>query len=309
MIAARATNSRRRWLAVARSLQSAPMYPILFTIPGIDFKVRSFGVMLALGFLFASWVFAKLATGRERELGATADKVARIPVWVLIGIVLGARLMYVVVEALRGSDVGREFLDEPWKVLAVWEGGLVMYGGLFGGMLFGSWCAFKNDVKVAPAMDIGLISGFFGYGVGRIGCFLVGDDYGARVPERFADLPFPIVLRVPDPLPAHSLFGDENAGQALWATQPWMSVNGFVLALLGLWLLKRRAFAGQVSLILIVLYAITRSVIEHFRGDEIRGVWFGGALSTSQLVSMVAGAIALAWLVALQLRARPRTAG
>jgi hypothetical protein len=53
------------------------------------------------------------------------------------------------------------------------------------------------------------------------------------VPAEYATLPFPVVLHVPNPLPEHSLFGAENAGQVLWATQVWMSLNGFLLALLG----------------------------------------------------------------------------
>jgi phosphatidylglycerol:prolipoprotein diacylglycerol transferase len=273
------------------------MHPVLFTIPWIDFHVRSFGVLLAIGFLVGSWIFTKLV---ERRLADPKKDLARyspLPVWILIGIVVGARLAYVIVEVTRGTPVGQQYLDQPWTVLYVWEGGLVMYGGLFGGMLAGSWCCFTNDIEIPGAMDLGLVAGFVGYGIGRIGCLLVGDDYGRIVPPECADWPFPLVLHVPDPLPEHSLFGAENAGQVLWATQPWMSASGFLLAVLGWRLLKRRRYRGQVSLLLIVGYAITRSTIEHFRGDLVRGVWFDGAISTSQLVSIAAGALALLLLV------------
>lgn len=274
------------------------MHPILFTIPGIDFHVRSFGVMLAIGFLVGSWLFTKLVARRLADPAKDLERYASLPVWILVGIVLGARLVYVIVEVSKGSPVGQQYLDQPWTMLFVWEGGLVMYGGLFGGMVGGSWYCFTRGIQIPGAMDLGLVAGFVGYGIGRIGCLLVGDDYGAIVPPQFTDSVFPLVLHVPNPLPEHSLFGDENAGQVLWATQPWMSLNGFLLAALGGFLLKRRHYRGQVSLILIVGYAINRSIIEHFRGDMLRGVWFDGRISTSQLISIVAGLLALAWLVA-----------
>ncbi len=281
------------------------MHPILFTIPGVDFPIRSFGVMLAIGFLVGSWVFTKLVEKRVSNPEKDVPRYGQLPVWILIGVVIGARLLYVIVEVSKGSPVGHQYIDKPWTVLAVWEGGLVMYGGLFGGMLAGSWCCFKNDIAIPGAMDVGLVAGFVGYGIGRIGCLLVGDDYGAIVPPEFADWSFPLVLHVPNPLPPGSLFGDENAGQVLWATQPWMSLNGFLLAALGAFLLKRRHYRGQVSLILIVGYAIDRSIIEHFRGDTLRGVWFGGAISTSQLISIGAGTLALVILLALAKRRDP----
>jgi phosphatidylglycerol:prolipoprotein diacylglycerol transferase len=281
------------------------MHPVLFTIPWIDFHVRSFGVMLAIGFLVGSWLFTKLVAARLADPAKDLARYANLPVWILIGIVVGARLVYVIVEVSKGSAVGHQYLDAPWTVFAVWEGGLVMYGGLFGGMVGGSWYCFTHDIAIPGAMDLGLVAGFVGYGIGRIGCLLVGDDYGAIVPPEYANLPFPVVLHVPKPLPELSLFGDENAGQVLWATQPWMSINGFFLALVGWLLLKRRHYRGQVSLILIAGYALDRSIIEHFRGDAVRGVWFGGAISTSQLISIAAGATALALLAAFARRRDP----
>ena len=154
-------------------------------------------------------------------------------------------MMYVAVEVLKGGDIGQSYLDEPWRVLFVWEGGLVMYGGMFGAMVAGSWCARRNQLRVRHALDLGLTAGFFGQAVGRIGCLLVGDDYGKRVPEAYRDLPFPITVHVPDPLPEQSLFGPEHAGEVLWATQPWMSAKALIVGLVGLWVLKRRRYGAR----------------------------------------------------------------
>ena len=94
-----------------------------------------------------------------------------------------------------------------------------------------------------------------------------------------------------------SLFDHELAGKTLWAVQPWMSVNALVIAAVAYWMLKRRRWYGQVGALVAVHYAVTRFAIEAFRGDEIRGLWFGGALSTSQLLAIPVALTGLFFLV------------
>lgn len=272
------------------------MHPILFTVPGIDFPVRSFGVMVVLGFLLGSHAYAVLGNRYAKDRVREAPGYAAVPLWVLIGILLGARAMYVIVEILRDSETGRSYLANPLRVFAYWEGGLVMYGGAFGGIALGLVCAKRYSMRLWHALDLGMVAGMLGYAVGRVGCLLVGDDFGRIVPPEHRDLPFPITLRVPEVLHPQSLFGEENAGQTLWATQPWMSANGLFLFAVGLFLLRRRRWEGQVAATILLLYSIDRFAIEQFRGDELRGIWFGG-LSTSQIVSLVLGTICLAILV------------
>ena len=273
------------------------MHPILFEIPGLGFPVRSFGVMVVTGFLVGTFVFNRLVARHTDNPEEQAQGFASIPIWILIGVLIGARLMYVVVEILRGSDVGQSFIDEPFKVFAYWEGGLVMYGGTFGGVLAGLWCAARHKIALWNALDLGLTAGFLGLALGRVGCLLVGDDFGQIAPESVHHLPFPITLNVPDPLPEESLFGATNAGQVLYATQAWMSLSAVALFLFGLVALRLRRYPGQASLWLLLAYSFTRGTIEHFRGDEVRGVWFDGAVSTSQVISIVLGIVCVVLLV------------
>ena len=284
------------------------MHPILFTIPGIDFPIRAFGLMVAAGFLLGTWLFGKLVQKGSPNPERDVERYGSLPVWVLLGVVIGARILYVIVEISRGSPTGQEYLAQPWKLIAIWEGGLVMYGGLFGGITAGLLGARRHKIPLWNALDLGLAAAFFGQAVGRMGCLLVGDDYGSPVPERWRHLPFPLTLHVPDPLPPHSLFGEENAGQILWATQPMMSFKAILVGLLGLWMIRRRRFAGQAALVMLLAYSILRSVVEVFRGDEIRGLWFGGAISTSQLISILSGALALVLLFVLRKRRDPSIA-
>ncbi|MEM9800727.1 MAG: prolipoprotein diacylglyceryl transferase family protein [Planctomycetota bacterium] len=282
------------------------MHPILFEIPGLGIPLRSFGLMVVLGFLLGSFLFGRLGERYALDPEAEAPGFASVPMWILVGILLGARAMYVIVEVLKGSETGQRYLSDPLTMLYYWEGGLVMYGGTFGGILLGLYAAKKHGLRLFHALDLGMTAGFFGLAVGRVGCLLVGDDFGQVVPESAEGLPFPIVLRVPDPLPAESLFGEANAGQFLWATQPWMTINAVLLGLLGLWLIPRRRYAGQVTLILLTLYSIGRFTIESFRGDRIRGLWFDDRFSTSQLVSLAMGAIAVVLLLVFRGRSEPK---
>jgi phosphatidylglycerol:prolipoprotein diacylglycerol transferase len=281
------------------------MHPILFKIPGTDFPLRSFGVMLTIAFLLGSWLMSRLAARYGDDPVNDPERYSRIAFWVLIGVVIGARLMYVAVETLQGTAVGQSFIHKPWKIFAVWEGGLVMYGGLIGAIVSGMMSARREGVRPVHALDIGLVAGFAGQAVGRIGCLLVGDDYGRVVDPAHAHLPFPITLRVPDPLPEGSLFGAENAGKVLYATEVWMSMKALLICFIGWQILKHRRYTGQVSLWIILLYAILRSFVEAFRGDTIRGLWFGGAISTSQIVSIFAGGFAIVMLFKNRKRADP----
>jgi phosphatidylglycerol---prolipoprotein diacylglyceryl transferase len=273
------------------------MHPILFTIPGLEFPIRSFGLMLALGFLLGSWMLGKLAARYGDDPKGDPERYSKITVWILVGVVIGARLMYVTVETLQGSEVGQSFIHKPWKIFFVWEGGLVMYGGMLGAIALGMLSAKREGVRAIHALDLGLVAGFSGQAVGRIGCLLVGDDYGRVVPPSLEGLPFPITLRVPNPLPEGSLFGAENAGKVLYATEAWMSLKAILICYIGWQILKHRRYTGQVSLWIILMYAILRSFVEVFRGDTIRGLWFGGAISTSQIVSIFAGAFAIVLLI------------
>jgi prolipoprotein diacylglyceryltransferase len=327
------------------------VHPVLFRIPGLDFPVRSFGALVAAGILLGLWLWGRLLARHGDDPKEDPQRASQAALWLVIGILVGARLAYVGVEVTRylttdlsanverylengegdGVEltpeelatarrvrVGRDFLHDPFQVLLIWQGGLVMYGGLLGGILFGLYGARKHGLDPWNGLDTGLVAGFVGLAVGRWGCLLVGDDYGAVVPERFESswrpVSFgnggelgPLTIRVPDLeyllRNKESLFDHDLAGKVLWATQPWMSVSALLVALAGyVWLRGRRHY-GIPAALMLLQYAACRFTIELFRGDEVRGVWFGGAVSTSQIVSV--GAVGLALWLLVRRRASP----
>ena len=323
------------------------MHPVLFKLPWIDFPVRTFGALVACGILLGIWVWGRLLARYGDDPARDPERGSQVALWVVVGVLAGARLFYVGVESMRyltadvdanvaaylaagdsgvGAPaltadelvvarrvrVGYDFLHDPFKIVLIWQGGLVMYGGLLGGVLLGLYASRKHGLNPWNALDTGLVGGFVGLVLGRWGCLFVGDDYGRVVPDSFASSWRPIVLgnggeigpltiRVPDLAwlgeNKESLFDRELAGKVLWATQPWMSLNALLIALLGCLWLRYRKHYGVPAALMLLQYAVCRFTIEVFRGDEVRGVWFGGKVSTSQLVSIVLFVLGIVLLV------------
>ncbi|MGH7151294.1 MAG: prolipoprotein diacylglyceryl transferase [Planctomycetota bacterium] len=264
------------------------MWPVLWRIPlpfGLPaIPLHSFGVMIALGFLAASALGTRYVRRFSAEPEEDARKLNDLSVWVLFGAILGARLLYVFVHP-------EEFEGRWIEVLFLWKGGLVFYGGFLAAVAVGLWRVRRLGMDLWNTADLCLAAGWLGLGIGRIGCLLVGDDYGSLAPE---GTPFPIAIRVPDPIPPDAQWDSESAGRLVYATQLYLSANGFLLAGLARWMLPRRRFRGQVVWTSTALYCVTRSAIECLRGDDVaRGVLdlpegfpLLRGLSTSQAISI-----------------------
>ena len=119
---------------------------------------------------------------------------------------------------------------------------------------------------------------------GRFGCFFAGCCYGAPCSSG-------VCITFADP---HSL---APLGVPLYPTQLFEAGGELMNFLLLLMLYRHRKFDGQVFWLYPALYSILRFVVEFFRGDAARGVWFGGVISTSQIIAvlMFCGSLAMLW--------------
>ncbi len=152
------------------------MYPTLVRIGG--FEVTTFGVMVAIGAVAGLWLLRREALARGLP-AASAD----VGLWGVFGGLLGAKLLYL------AEHVGRESLIP----LLFDRGGLSWFGGLAGGLLAGLVTARRRRLPLLALLAAGAPALAVGQAVGRIGCFLVGDDYGrpTRLPWGMA---FPLGL-------------------------------------------------------------------------------------------------------------------
>lgn len=242
------------------------MYPILGEPFG--FKIRSFGVMVALAFVIALWAASREAR-RSRRL--EPELIGDLLMWIMVGGILGARVLYCIVH---WKD---QFSHQPLEVLKVWKGGLVYYGGFIGGFVAGWLFTRKRKIDFITLGDVCFPGVFLGQAIGRIGCFLVGDDYGKPAP----DLPWAVTFpNIPESLLPHEL-----RGIPLHPTQLYMLLQAFIIFLILSFVARKATFRGQVFYLALMLYPIGRSICEVFRGDNVeRGVFYG--LSTSQWISI-----------------------
>lgn len=246
------------------------MYPELFSIN--SWTLHSYGLLLALGILLGYWVSRNVAKYRVIGGGISASKkfINYIFTGTVICAMIGARLAYVALSP-------GEYISAPYKILFFWEGGLVFFGGLAGGLVWVIYSASKWKVnlwKVADVLSVGLAVGL---AIGRIGCFLAGCCYG-KPTEIFIGVTFshPAAL-CPTGIPLHP-------------TQLYSSLFMFILA--GVLYLKIKkseshTHAGSVFALYLIGHGLFRVGIEFLRGDFRGGVVVGLTLTQWFAIIMV----------------------
>jgi phosphatidylglycerol:prolipoprotein diacylglycerol transferase len=244
------------------------MHPILFHWG--FFTLRTYGALTALSFTLGILLSVYL----NRKAGRGDDLILDLSTWVMLGAIVGARLLYVIVEP-------SEYLAQPLHVLYVWEGGLVFYGGLIGAGLTAYIYLRMTKAPVWAVGDAVAPGVALGHVAGRFGCWFNGCCYG-RPSQRFGVI-FP---SLGDHIPHLPVMLYEAA---------------FLLVLSGCltWGFFRRRFDGQIFWAYVLAYALWRFCIEFLRGDSERGVLFSSALSPSQWISLIAAALALYFLTRL----------
>jgi phosphatidylglycerol---prolipoprotein diacylglyceryl transferase len=183
------------------------MYPVLIDLFG--FAISSFGFMMAVGVVLGTWVGANLF----EERGFSRDVAWTLAIWGLIGGLIGAKLWF----------LGERWVRNPGafdlEALMLGAGGLTWYGGGAGGVL-GVWLGCRHlRMPLRTAFDLVAIPGLIAQSLGRIGCFLVGDDYG--VPS---SLPWAVAFPKGAPPifePVHPTMLYESAWLALCALLLW----------------------------------------------------------------------------------------
>jgi phosphatidylglycerol:prolipoprotein diacylglycerol transferase len=238
------------------------MHPILFQSGWIH--VYAYGFFIVAG-VAAAAILAVLKT-RKSGIKISFENAAELFFYAVLSGFLGSRILYVLIN----FDV---FRQDPTRVFNIWEGGLVFYGGLFPAAMVAFWYMRRHGLPLWKLAD--LISPLIALGLsfGRVGCFLAGCCYGKET-----SLPWAIVFRNPESL--------ARLNVPLHPTQLYDAANGLALFFFLSWMEKRKAFDGQIFWLFLLLYSMTRFLVEIFRGDP-RGFLFGDLLSTSQAIGIV----------------------
>lgn len=251
------------------------MYPVVFRIG--PFVLHTYGVFVAMAFLAA----IALALREARRVGEDANKILDLCFYMLVAAIVGSRILYVLVN-------WSAFRHDLLEIVRIWHGGLVFYGGFIGAVLTALWYIRRQSLSFLRTGDIVAPSIAFGQFVGRIGCFFAGCCYG-----KTCDLPWAVTFTHADSLAPKAV--------PLHPAQVYSSLNSLCIFLVLIGLRRIKGFEGQIFWTYVLLYGVTRFILEYFRGDE-RGMFFQGMFSTSQLFGLILAVIAIAMMAILRRR-------
>ena len=249
------------------------MYPRLFELGPVT--VYTYGVLLAAAYLFG----LKLAMVRAKARGLDANRVLDLGIYIIISALVGAKLLLMITDF-------RAFTANPRELLTLARSGGVFYGGLIMAVAVALIYIRRVGLPLWTTTDVFAPGIALGHVVGRFGCLFAGCCYG-----RPTTLPWGITFT--DPFAAANV--GTPLGTPLHPTQLYEA--GAELLILGILLSterKGRAFAGRTFWLYMLLYAISRFIIEFFRGDERGSV---GIFSTSQFISIILAPLAIVMLV------------
>ena len=274
------------------------MYPILFHFPewvpilGGE-PITSFGVMMLLSFLTAGYVL-RAEMGR---MELDADKAWDLLFMAVIGGILGAKIYYIFLNWPR-------LVADPMGMILS-RGGMVWYGGFLLAAALALWKARQLGLPLAKILDGSAPALAIAYAVGRVGCFLVGDDYG-RPTGSWVGIAFPEGTPPTRVDILESQFGItvdpalvEQYGQIVpvHPTQLY-EVALSTLFFLILWRVRdHRHKTGWLFSIWLALAGFERFVVEFFRAKDDR---FFGMLTLAQMISLVLIGLGIYWAVRLK---------
>ena len=259
------------------------MHPRLIATPFLT--IYTFGLLLASAYVAAFWWL----TREGRREGLNVDALTSLGFWAIAGAIIGAKALMIV------RDLPEYVATPPnvfsWSVLSSAGD---FYGG-FIGALVASAVFFWRDSRL-PFWRTADVCGpaiALGQAIGRVGCFMAGDDYGRPTHVAWA-----VTFTDPDA----GRIGGAPLGVPLHPVQLYESIVCAVLFVVLLRLRRRKRFDGEVILSYTLLYAVARFILESFRGDADRGFVLGGLLSTSQFIAVLLATLSTALWVARRQR-------
>src|SRR5579872_5528776 len=257
------------------------MHPILFELGPAT--IYTYGVLLAAAYLLG----LKLAMVRAQARGLDSARVLDLGIYIIIAALIGAKLLLLVTDF-------RTFQADPRELLTLARSGGVFYGGLILAVTVALWYIRRVGLPLWTTCDAFAPGIALGHVVGRFGCLFAGCCFGKPTTE-------PWGITFTDPFAAANV--GTPLGVPLHPTQLYEAGAELIILLVLLWSeRKKRPFAGRTFWLYMLLYAISRFIIEFYRGDE-RGTV--GVFSTSQFISILLAPLAIGMLVYLSRATTP----
>ncbi len=257
------------------------MHPILLDLGPAT--IYTYGVLLASAYLLG----LKLAMVRAKVRGLDDARVLDLGIYIIISALIGAKLLLVITDF-------RTFISDPSELITLARSGGVFYGGLILAVSVALWYIRKIGLPLWTTCDVFAPGIALGHVVGRMGCFFAGCCWG-----RETDVPWAITFT--DPYAAANVGTPLNV--PLHPTQLYEAgAEGLILLLLLSTEKKGTRYPGRTFWLYMLLYAISRFIIEFYRNDPRGAVLM---FSTSQFISIVLAPLALVMLVVLGRKGAP----
>jgi phosphatidylglycerol:prolipoprotein diacylglycerol transferase len=258
------------------------MHPILFNLG--SFTVYAYGVLLAAAYLLG----LQFALVRARARGLDGQRVMDLGIWIIISALVGAKLLLLIVDF-------KTFTGNPRELLNLARSGGVFYGGLIAAVAVALLYLRRHKLPLWTTTDVFAPGVALGHIVGRLGCLMAGCCFGQPT-----SMPWAITFRDPQAF----VNSGTTLNVPLHPTQLYEAgAEAVILVFLLVFERKGRPFPGRTFWSYMLLYGISRFVIEFYRGDS-RGMVFE-VLSTSQFVSIILVPLSIVMLVVLSRRPDP----
>src|SRR5688500_13911680 len=249
------------------------MHPILFELG--DWPVYTYGVLLAAAYLLG----LHLAVWRAKRRGVDPSRVMDLGIWIIIAALVGAKLLLIIVD-------WDHYRSNPRDIFSLVRSAGVFYGGLVAATITGILLIRRYRLPLWTTADLYAPGAALGHVIGRMGCFFAGCCWGKPTDVAWA-------ITFTNPAAAANVGTPLNI--PLHPTQLYEAgAELLILALLLATERRGRPFAGRTFWAYIFMYAVSRFIIEMYRGDP-RGEVLG--FSTSQFISLVLGPLSVIMLV------------
>src|SRR5258706_11048693 len=253
------------------------MHPTLFELGSIT--IYTYGFCIAIGALLG---FAYMAWQGKKLFGTTFDQSNTLFILLVLAGFVGGKFFML-------FENPSHYFSHPKELIS--GGGFVFYGSLLFTIPTMLWFFKKNKIPTLAMLDVMAAVTCIVHGFGRIGCFNAGCCYG-KPTQGFLGVVFTDPACQAQPL-----------NVALHPTQLYEASAIFLILIILFIIDRNKKFDGQVFITYLILYAITRSVIELFRGDLQRGFVIDDVLSYSQFTSIITASVAIYFYVKLKRKA------
>jgi phosphatidylglycerol---prolipoprotein diacylglyceryl transferase len=248
------------------------LHPILFDLG--FFQLPTYGPLMVAALVTAM----TLAIRQGKVEGLDSGRLFDFSTWLIVVSLVGAKVLMMVTD-------WRTYWEHPGEIisLSTLRAGGVFYGGFIAAVLFAWWYVRVHGLPIWKVYDAYAPGIALGLGIGRLGCFAAGCDYG-KPTDSFLGVIFtnPIANQV----------SGTPLGIRIHPTQLYETVAGVLIFTVLMLLYRHKSFDGQIFAAYLALYAVARFSLEFLRGDRDRGFVFGDALSTSQFIAIIAICIA-----------------